>query len=434
MAATLNKRSTETKFVSLFADSRPDVDITFKDPVLSRSTSHYIVGVDNLAVSSKAMSMLEPLPDASFMRIFKKPAQTHVTLAAGRAALETAIAAGAAKTAAEMTAVKFAEIPSTENIHNVQHLMQRLQMEAAKINLAMSSGLIVGANFQIYTVRPLVAAAGNNPAVPAESETNIVKHLKFSFGMNGGLFIEGTKAFWSCFCVEFPSTRNQFGLFGATKKYVGQHEYWTKRRVLIVDPANGGRGPTFGNMVGYKHTDGNLRYLAIGTATNADGEDDTTMGHGTAQMKAGANAIAMDRLGITLSGDLMQLDRRIAIELGTSLPIKNSPMVDHQKEHPDFVIGRWIYRPNHQYTVNKDGSELSYTVGTNSTIEYQNATDRVIYHELMPQNKVQVLRVKLFARVRDFNDISETYGIRTIGLPTDVQDWWHCRLHFVTKD
>ena len=31
--AEVNKRTTETKFVTLLADARPDVDITFRDPV-----------------------------------------------------------------------------------------------------------------------------------------------------------------------------------------------------------------------------------------------------------------------------------------------------------------------------------------------------------------------------------------------------------------
>ena len=60
MSTTVNKRGSESKYVSLFADSRPDVDVTFKDPLLSRPTSHYMVGVDNLTVSSQALSMIEP--------------------------------------------------------------------------------------------------------------------------------------------------------------------------------------------------------------------------------------------------------------------------------------------------------------------------------------------------------------------------------------
>ena len=36
-----------------------------------------------------------------------------------------------------------------------------------------------------------------------------------------------------------------------------------------------------------------------------------------------------------------QLDRRVALEVGCSLPIKNSPMFDHGNEAPDFVLGRF---------------------------------------------------------------------------------------------
>ena len=52
----------------------------------------------------------------------------------------------------------------------------------------------------------------------------------------------------------------------------------------------------------------------------------------------------------------------------------------------------------------------------------------------MPQSKVQTLRVRLFARVRTFDDQFETYNVRSIELPTNAEDWWHGRLHFVSKD
>ena len=48
MAASINKRGSDSRFVSVFADNTPDVDITFMVPFLSRPTDHYLVGVDNL--------------------------------------------------------------------------------------------------------------------------------------------------------------------------------------------------------------------------------------------------------------------------------------------------------------------------------------------------------------------------------------------------
>ena len=44
--ANVNKRTTETKFVTCFADARPDVDITFRDVLLTRPADHYLVGID----------------------------------------------------------------------------------------------------------------------------------------------------------------------------------------------------------------------------------------------------------------------------------------------------------------------------------------------------------------------------------------------------
>ena len=66
--------------------------------------------------------------------------------------------------------------------------------------------------------------------------------------------------------------------------------------------------------------------------------------------------------------------------------------------------------------------------------EYQGAQDRITYHELQPQAKIQTLRIKLFARVRTFNEKTETWGMRVIALPTETTDWWHSRVHFISKD
>ena len=42
--------------------------------------------------------------------------------------------------------------------------------------------------------------------------------------------------------------------------------------------------------------------------------------------------------------------------------------------------------------------------------------------------------MKLFARVRDFDEETEVYTVRNIILPTNSEDWWYARLHFVSKD
>jgi len=138
---------------------------------------------------------------------------------------------------------------------------------------------------------------------------------------------------------------------------------------------------------------------------------------------------------IFLRGNVLSaLDRRVALELGTSLPVKNSPMVNHQKETPDFVLGRWMMKPEQLLITNDQGQLPTHGTAISTTMEYQKASDRITYHELMPQQKLQVLRVRLYARIRKFNEIDETWSMRVIELPTTRTDWWHARIHFVSKD
>ena len=149
----------------------------------------------------------------------------------------------------------------------------------------------------------------------------------------------------------------------------------------------------------------------------------------------GTTAVAKETITIRLQANTFStLDRRISIEMGCSLPIKNSPMVDHQKETPDFVLGRWIYQADTTVETAPTGTSDRYRSALSNNITYQKAADRVVYHELMPQQKIQTLRLMLFARVRSFDDLLETWSMRVIQLPTNTTDWWHTRLHFVSKD
>ena len=126
--------------------------------------------------------------------------------------------------------------------------------------------------------------------------------------------------------------------------------------------------------------------------------------------------------------------RRVALECGCSLPIKNSPMIDHQRETPDFVLGRWIWRSDSRIESNDRGGSRRYGSIMPACIEYQGPQDRITYHELQAQAKIQTLRIKLFARVRAFDVASEKWSMRVIELPTNSTDWWHARVHFVSKD
>jgi len=61
MASAVHKKQSESKYVTCFADSRPDVDVTFRDVLLGRPTDHYLVGIDNFSMTNTSLSMIEPM-------------------------------------------------------------------------------------------------------------------------------------------------------------------------------------------------------------------------------------------------------------------------------------------------------------------------------------------------------------------------------------
>lgn len=457
MSAQVNKRGSESKYVSVFADSRPDVDVTFRDPLLTRPTSHYVVGVDNLTVSSRALSMIEPVLTANhtdLIRVVRKPqrqaggqhrgiaiyANSNNAAPAGDATFLTNITNATIPLASLQQDLVDAYIPSSRVITSVGQFMEELQTVASIVNTAMSTGQLqarhqnddgnnVNNTFLPYT-------ADVTPAT-VENAANVRNHLQFRLGRSGQLFIEATKAFWSMCAIEVPMVQNQFGLYSSTKKNVGAFPSETGRRFLTVDPAASTQ--SWGNLVCFRSAMSTLPAVCAVQQVFHDATTTTLLQGADVGAQDtfynGAHASSKEKVTVSLRGNLfLGLDRRVAVELGTSLPIKNSPMISHQEEFPDFVIGRWMFRKDNVYRVNDKGEQSTYATDASATREYQNAQDRVLFHELMPQSKVQTLRIRLFARVRTFDPDLETYAVRNIDLPTNPEDWWHGRLHFVSKD
>jgi hypothetical protein len=146
MAATHNKQ-TESKYVSCFADSRPDVDITFRDLLLKRPTDHYLVGIDNFSMTNSSLSMVEPQTGTyeDLIRIVKNPSDYVCTLLDAAAAptngqeLDDLFTGGGQHewTGTELHADEGGfqlRIRSTEVILSMQQLMHRLGMLAADVN------------------------------------------------------------------------------------------------------------------------------------------------------------------------------------------------------------------------------------------------------------------------------------------------------------
>ena len=130
-----------------------------------------------------------------------------------------------------------------------------------------------------------------------------------------------------------------------------------------------------------------------------------------------------------LHGNLYSsLDERVCIEVGTSLPLTHSSLIEDNKEKPDYSIGRFMFDSG--LRINYSFGDESHEVHGPSTYELMNADKRVLYHRLMPQEKVSVLRIQMYIRRRVYDVATDKWKMRSDPLPTAPSDWWHCRLHF----
>ena len=87
-----------------------------------------------------------------------------------------------------------------------------------------------------------------------------------------------------------------------------------------------------------------------------------------------------------------------------------------------------MFRPG--LRVGYEEGTLSHEVHGPSTYELMNSEKRVLYHRLLPQEKVSVLRIQMYIRRRVYDVAKNLWTMRVDPLPTVPTDWWHCRLHF----
>jgi hypothetical protein len=458
MASAVHKKQSESKYVTCFADSNSKTDITFRDVLLSRPADHYLVGIDNFSMTNTSLSMIEPQTGhyGALIRIVKNVHTTHTT---GVPPTADILSTHLDRNLPQLYVADFGfdlSIQSTDVILSIQQLMHRLSQMAADTNLYMNSGhCIAGAagDFEFGYVQ--------NPA------GDTTEHLKFEVASDGHVTAIGTQAFWGCFSIEVPSVRNQFGFFGSltTSDVDIVHSATRLRRFLSVLPDTGYKLYTKILATRFpKHipTERAFHYDLNGVTKLYDETQAAFVARVTAAQTfnriviGGADPLVFVRVSPIANAALFNthsginahkllriqfgasvfssLERRIALEVGCSLPIKNSPMIDHEKETPDFVLGRWIWRTDPRIESNDAGGARRYQSAMPACTEYQGAQDRITYHELQAQAKIQTLRIKLFARLRTFDELTEKWSMRVIELPTKATDWWHTRLHFMSKD
>ena len=184
----------ESKYVSIFSDSKPDSDIAFRDAaegLLKQSADRYVVGVDNLTVSMDGFSMIDQTLEPEIL------VEVLLLQHAGAPAL-VANQALPATWLAFPTGFQYPDSVSYQlrndqtNITTFSDIIMRLNEIAAKVHENLASGIAaLAGDTQYLELSPTTA-----------DSADFEHHLRFSLNVTGRLEIHGSRLFWATHFVK----------------------------------------------------------------------------------------------------------------------------------------------------------------------------------------------------------------------------------------
>jgi hypothetical protein len=408
----------DSRYLTVFSDGIAKSDITLKNSqtgLLPKSSKMYEVGIDDLSLSLNGLSMLE--------RSLSEPVVFEVL----RLHYDVTIQVGAPGTWALFPTDFRLNNPRDYQFRNdletfttYSQILHRLADIGDKISEFINAGFIAGAAGDYEFPN---CAAFVDPAQPAP------QHLAFKLHSSGRLQIYGSRTFWSYFCLHIPSKRYQRSFLGY------QYSRYRDQRVISMNPSD---GSYIRERVTFDVTQPTRGFVQSWGLVDAQLDPNQTANWaGTGQTfglvistMLGANNAAQQILRtlqftVLLAGNLFSsIDRRICIEVGTSLPITHSALIEDNEENSDFILGRFMIDPALRAS---DADTFDFHA---QKFVLMDSTRRVLYHRLSPQSKVSTIRIQIYVRVRTFDEDADKWSMRTELLPMDQTDWWHCRLHF----
>ena len=396
------QRPHDDKYVSVFQSGDASVDLTFRDPILSQSADHYAVGVDELTVSLGSLSMLEYSATSPSVLL-------RVKLRGVDGQHDGANVDGFRRWEMPDGPVGYEEqwrrgfqFTVEKAYTNLSQILKRLDEICTAVNNYINDVGLVNPD-------PLVAGPYFTAGYQFQANAG-VHHFQVMLNANGSIEFRGTRAFWANFVIEVPEAKYQQIFFGTAKQYVSLH-------------------PSTGAINANPYTE--LAGLLL--QTNAFAPVVDANGIGFIQSVVYNRLHELEHAYAGGASVMNTLDRRVTIEVSCSLPIKNSPMVDHGKEAPDFALARFLY--HRRYTLDTSDAARTLRIQTHDlgAKTLQGPRDRVVFHHLKPQQKIQTLRMRLWARVKTYDEVTNTWGMKTIICPIEKSDYWHARLHFRPK-
>ena len=180
------------KYVSTFVSGSNTVDMSFSNPVLSKSADYFKVGIDELTLNLNNLSLLEFVEGEVLFRIIRRGyLQLDNTNPEQQAALTGyKLPDGPAANLEQWRdAVEF---KVDRSYLTIMEVMSRCTQIATSLNTFVRDGL--GAGLGLYII----------PVAGAQYDA-----FEIALTTNGQLRFSGNKVFWSNFLIEFPTEKYQ---------------------------------------------------------------------------------------------------------------------------------------------------------------------------------------------------------------------------------
>ena len=409
----------ESKFVSIFSDSRPDSDISFRDAaqgLLKKSAEKYVVGVDNLTVSMDGLSMLDQGTAQVVLEV----------LVLKHAALNADQAGATAGWLDFPSGFRYADSQSYQlrndgpNITTFADIIGRLNQVAARVDANLRAGSAAITDLLFFA-----------PISEARS------HIEFFLDVTGRLRVAASRLFWATHVIHIPEKKYERIFLGTDwntsedQRIISLKPWETDFGKLLgvggfPVPADTNVGFALFEDKGYARRWAEIEVARYNETIDLTAWNLKIQGASVASRVWSGYSAAFRYLGNLYS----TLDRRVCIEVGTSLPLENSPLVEDNVEANDYILGRFFINPGVRAQTDQIGKLHEINYHGPSVFNFMDGTKRILYHQLQAQQKLTTVRVKLYARIRTYDESKDTWSMRVIALPTDLTDWWHIRLHF----
>ena len=375
---TQNKRTSESKFVTVFndgSDGHTDVDISFREPLLSRPSDHFLVGVDNLTVNLNNLSMI-PISDRTDTKIVEMEHDFlfQVVRLSGRTDIAEAtldaqeviynahvadpLAAAHDPILVNETSYIFPDhykFRINTKLQNIQQLAYQLNsffeiVNADFIANGVEESFVHGGRDNAIINNPLRKIQPNDtgmfPDIPSIHYTAANEHIRCDITGDGRLRLRGSRLFWSTHYIVFKNPEFMYMFNGKRRQTTTGDVYFDEAQFCYRVAGNvlfGGANVDTHRIFFSKSANGkfcSLRAMPVAaagppvvigwnTAVAAKLARLSSLGtgaNGTELGQAYRNHIITMIFGANL---LSTSDRRVALEMGCSLPIVNNPIVDH---------------------------------------------------------------------------------------------------------